>query len=254
VRLAWRVVEFQVYHYRRTWQSSVVGTVVFPVLALLVLGIGVDRLIGASDALGGIRYLDFVAPAVLAGTAMQVAATEATMPIFVGLRLTRTAEAMLATPIGPSGLVDGHLLWICLRTATASLVLFGLSAWLGVFTISTLVPVLGICLLVALAHAGPLLAYSVRQDTAYGLVAISRLFVLPMMLGAGTLAPVDLMPPFLAYVARATPLWHGAQLCRAAAGATMAAWTIAVHVGYLLAWAGIGYAFARRTFNRRLGL
>jgi lipooligosaccharide transport system permease protein len=251
--LAWRVVEYQFHHYRRTWRSTMAATILFPALLLLVLGVGVGQLVDNSGALGSVRYLEFLAPAVIAGTAMQVGVAESTLPVFASLNLTRTADAALATPIGPVGLINGYLLWIGLRTGAGFLVVFALALAVGAVPVSSGAGMLGASVLVALAHAGPLLAFTVRQNTAYGLAALTRLVVLPTLLGAGTLAPTGLMPGALALVARLTPLWHGVQLCRWYAGVqALSAWAACAHIAYLSAWTGAGYLVARRSFHHRL--
>lgn len=226
---------------------------VLPLLLLLVPGLGVGRLVDASHALGSLRYLDFIAPAVVAGVAMQVALAEATMPVFAGIRITRTTQAALATPIGPEDLVDGYLSWVLLRTVATCAVVVAAAEALHAVPLGAYLPLLVVAALVALAHAPLLLAFTVRQQDGYALAAAGRLLVLPALFGAGTFLPTQLLPGAVAGVARLTPLWHGVQLCRGAVGiATLSAGAVAVHLAVLLAYAAGGYALARRTFRRRL--
>lgn len=250
---AWRLVEVQVRRYRRTWRSTAASTLVLPLLLLLVPGLGVGRLVDAAHSLGPLSYLDFIAPAVVAGVAMQVALAEATMPVFAGARITRTTQAALATPVRPEDLVDGYLLWILLRTVAAGLVLLIVAAVLGAVPLAATVPLLATAALVALAHAPLLLAFTVRQQDGYALAALGRLLVLPALFGAGAFLPIRLLPAVVVAPARLTPLWHGVQLCRGAAGITsLSGPAVAAHLAVLAAYAGGGYALARRTFRRRL--
>ncbi|HEV7658113.1 MAG TPA: ABC transporter permease [Mycobacteriales bacterium] len=250
---AWWLVEAQLRRYKHTWRSTAASTMVLPLLLLLVPGLGVGRLVDASHSLGSLRYLNFIAPAVVAGVAMQVALAEATMPVFAGIRITRTTQATLATPITPGDLVDGYLSWILLRTLSTCAVLVVVAQALRAVPLSACVPLLAVAALTALAHAPLLLAFTVRQQDGYTLAAAGRVLVLPALFGAGTFLPTHLLPSGLAAVSRLTPLWHGVQLCRGAVGiATLSPAAVAVHLVVLLGYAAGGYAVARRTFRRRL--
>lgn len=247
------LVEVQLRRYRHTWRSTAASTMVLPLLLLLVPGLGVGRLVDASQALGSLRYLDFIAPAVVAGVAMQVALAEATMPVFAGIRITRTTQAALATPIRPEDLVDGYLGWILLRIVAASAVLLAAAEALRAVPLGATVPLVTVAALTGLAHAPLLLAFTVRQQDGYALAAAGRLLVLPALFGAGTFLPLHLLPGGVAGLAQLTPLWHGVQLCRGAVGiATVRPAAVAVHLAVLAAYALGGYAVARRAFRRRL--
>ena len=112
-----RVLEHRAVQYRRTFKSSVFTSFLSPVLFLTAMGLGlggyVDRSGGA--ALGGLTYLQFLAPGLLAATVMQAAAFEATFPIIGGLNWQRTFHAMYATPLSPRDIALGNLLWMAIR-------------------------------------------------------------------------------------------------------------------------------------------
>src|SRR3954447_11057957 len=111
-----RVFEHRATQYLRTFRASLFTSFLNPVLFLLAMGVGlgtyVDRSGSAATALGGLSYLQFLAPGLLAATAMQSAAFEATFPIMGGLTWQKTFHAMYATPIGPRDIVVGNLVWI----------------------------------------------------------------------------------------------------------------------------------------------
>src|SRR5580765_1263107 len=127
------VVEHRALQYRRTFRASIFSSFLSPVLFLTAMGVGlggyVDRSGGA--ALGGLTYLQFLAPGLLAATAMQAGAFEATFPIIGGLNWQRTFHAMYATPLSPRDIALGNLLWMAVRLAmiatvfTIVIVLFG---------------------------------------------------------------------------------------------------------------------------------
>src|SRR3954467_2182415 len=127
------VLEHRAVQYRRTFRSSAFTSFLSPVLFLAAMGLGlggyVDRSGGA--ALGGLSYLEFLAPGLLVATVMQSAAFEATFPIIGGLNWQRTFHAMYATPLSPRDIALGNLVWMAIRMAmiatvfTAVIVLFG---------------------------------------------------------------------------------------------------------------------------------
>ncbi|MDQ3128741.1 MAG: ABC transporter, partial [Chloroflexota bacterium] len=106
-----RVVELRAMQYRRTFRASIFSSFLNPVLFLLAMGVGlgtyVDQSGTATQALGGLSYLQFLAPGLLAATAMQTAAFESTFPVIGGLSWQKTFHAMYATPVSARDIVVG---------------------------------------------------------------------------------------------------------------------------------------------------
>src|SRR6476661_5762910 len=94
-----RVFEYRLLTYRRTYRSSLFSSFVSPVLFLTAMGLGLGSYVSNGSALGGVPYLVFLAPGLLAATAMQSASFESTFPIMGGLVWMKTYHAMNATPI-----------------------------------------------------------------------------------------------------------------------------------------------------------
>src|SRR5947209_19804209 len=90
------------YRYKRTWRGSAVSSVLQPVLFLAAMGLGLGSLVNRAQpgrpALGGVTYLVFLAPALLAAAAMQTAAMESTWPVMAAGKWLKSYYAMLATP------------------------------------------------------------------------------------------------------------------------------------------------------------
>jgi lipooligosaccharide transport system permease protein len=253
-----RVVEHRALQYRRTFRASIFTSFLSPVLFLTAMGFGlgtyVDQSGSASQALGGLTYLQFLAPGLLAATAMQAAAFEATFPIMSGLTWQRTFHAMYATPIGPRDIVVGNVVWIAVRLAmisaifTAVMVLFGAVA-------SPLI-ILGIpaAVLTGLAFATPIAAFSATQRTPEKFNAVFRFGITPLFLFSGTFFPISNLPPFLQPIAWLSPLWHGVELTRGLALGTLldAPLLALVHVAVLLTLTVLGLVWAYRTVEARL--
>ena len=128
-----RLVEASARVYRRTWRGSVISTFLNPVLFLLAMGVGLGKLVdaGAGDASLEVAYLTFLAPGLLASTAMTTAAGDSSFPVMAGIKWRKTYEAILATPIGVADIVAGHLGWIAVRLTFVTLVYAGVMTLFG---------------------------------------------------------------------------------------------------------------------------
>ena len=256
--VAARVVESRALQYAKTFRASLVSSFLNPVLFLLAMGVGlgtyVDQSGTAEQALGGLTYLQFLAPGLLAATAMQAAAFEATFPIMGGLTWSKVFHAMYATPITPRDIVIGNLVWIVLRLTaitaifTAVMVAFGAAA-------SPLI-VLGIpaAVLTGMAFAGPIAAFSATQRTPEKFNAVFRFGITPLFLFSGTFFPISSLPAPIQPIAWLSPLWHGVELTRGLALGTIGATPVLAlaHVAVLTSILVAGIVWAHRTVEARL--
>ena len=137
--VAWgvgRVFEHRLLQYRHSYRATVFSSFLTPALFLASMGLGLGTYVdgSATQALGGVAYLAFLAPGLLAAACMQSAAFEAAFPIMAGLEWTRVFHAMHATPIGGRDIALGNIAWIAARMLlvatifTLIIVLFGAAA------------------------------------------------------------------------------------------------------------------------------
>jgi len=112
-----RVLQRNLLVYRRTWRGSVFSSFLTPLLYVTAMGIGLGSLIasGGSTVLGGVDYLHFLGPGILASSCMQTASFESTYPIMGKISWRRNYEAILATPLQVHHLLIGELSWIAFR-------------------------------------------------------------------------------------------------------------------------------------------
>lgn len=253
VAFALRSYEFWWTFYRRTWRGSLATSLVNPVFYLAAIGVGLGTLVNKSSSTpGGVEYLAFVAPGVLAATAMQVATTEASWPVLGSIKWTRNYYAMLATPLGIGDIVIGHQLWMSTRVLSSSTIYLAVIAAFGGLHSPLAVLALPACVLLGLAFAAPMAAYAATREQDGAFVPVFRFAIVPMFLFSGTFFPVSRLPQLLEWLAWATPLWHGVDLCRGLTLGTIN-WPLALtHVGYLCAWAGVGLVLAFHTYGKRL--
>jgi len=256
VPLALRSYEYWLFQYKRTWRGSVVSTVLFPVLFLASMGLGLGSLVDSSASRGvdGLPYLVFLAPGLLAATAMQTAVGESTYPVMGAIKWIKTYHAMLATPLGVLDVLVGHLLYIGVRVLIGSTIFLAVMTAFGAVDSPLALLTLPAALLTGLAFATPVVAYSAVLENDYGFAVLLRFVVVPLFLFGGVFYPVTQLPLVLEQLAYLTPLWHGVALSRELALGTATVGSTLLHVAYLAVWIVVGFAFAVRNYQRRLAV
>jgi len=248
-----RVVEREALVFRRLWRGIVFTQFVQPVLYLAAMGVGLGALVDAnSGSVDGLSYLDFVAPALLVASAMQLATAESLWPVLAGVIWMRFYHGTAATPIRPGEIFCGFVVWIGVRTAMSAVIFLVVAACVGAVSSAWGVAAIGAAVLTAAAFAAPVAGYSIRQETDLAFPLVMRLGVLPLFLFSGTFFPVSQLPSALQPIAYCSPLWHGIELARGATTGDIAALAALGHVAFLLAVVGAGAWWGARGFNRRL--
>jgi lipooligosaccharide transport system permease protein len=251
-----RVVEHRWLQYRRTFRSSVFSSFLSPVLFLTAMGLGLGSYVSSSavDDIGGVSYLVFLAPGLLAATAMQSASFEATFPIMSGLVWNKVFHAMYATPISPRDIALGNLAWIGARLILISTVFTLVMLLFGAVSSPLVVLAIPAATLTGLAFAAPIAAFSATQKTPDRFTAIFRFGITPLFLFSGTFFPLESLPEAVRPLAWITPLYHGGVLTRGLSlGTTLDDPLLAlVHLGVLMAFIAVGTWAMIRTVERRL--
>ncbi|HWG55262.1 MAG TPA: ABC transporter permease [Gaiellaceae bacterium] len=248
-----RSYEHWLAQYRRVWRGTVGTSLLNPVFFLAAMGLGLGTLVDASpNAPAGVRYVDFVAPGLLAAAAMQTAATESTFPVMAAMRWNRTYHAMLATPLAVRDILLGHQLFVATRVLLASAAYLAVIAAFGAVDSPLGLLVVPVAVLLGLAFAGPIMALAATVENGAAFPPLFRFAIVPMFLFSGTFFPVERLPLVAEWVAWATPLWHGVELSRALTLGDVEPGHAAVHVGYLAAWAIGGAALARWRYRKAL--
>jgi lipooligosaccharide transport system permease protein len=252
--LSLRAFEYWRFQYRRTWRGSIVTSVLNPVLYLAAMGIGLGTLVKGQRAssLGTNGYLEFVAPALVATTAFQTGMFEAMYPVMAAIKWIKTYVAMLAAPLGTGDVLNGHVMWMALRVMQTSGIFLGIGALFGGFPSWAALWCLPIALLLGMAVALPMTAFSAHTENESGFAAIQRFVVIPMFLFSGTFFPLSKLPLPLETVAWLTPLSHGVALSRSAAQGKLELLPTLGHVAYLAVLCAIGFWLAHRVYRRRL--
>jgi lipooligosaccharide transport system permease protein len=240
--------------YRRTWRSSIWSSALGPLFYLGAMGFGLGTLVNrhGSSALGGVSYLAFVAPAILASQAMGTAMGEASFPVFGSVKWNKIYIAAQATPLRPADIFRGHLLFMLLRITLNSLTFFVVMVSFGTARSWWVLLAFPAAVLTGLAFAAPIAAWAVtlKKETAFNY--LFRFGMVPLMMFSATFYPVSQMPGWLRPVVYVTPLWQGVDLCRSLSLGDPRAGLAALHIGYFLILVVAGVWFGGRTYTRRL--
>jgi len=253
-----RAYEYQVLSYRRTWRGSIFDSFFSPTMFLLAMGVGlgsyVDR--GGGSATGGVSYLAFIAPGLLAATIMQTAASESTFPIIAGFVWQKTFHAMYATPIAPREIALSHFAWTATRLTLVGAIFVLVTLLFGAVESPLIVLAIPVATLTGMAFAAPISAFAATQQTMNRFSYLFRFAITPLFLFSGTFFPIEQLPAVIQPIAWVTPLYHGVALCRALALGTVGADPLAavIHLVVLGAFIVAGLAWAMVTFERRLAV
>ncbi|MGD0743252.1 MAG: ABC transporter permease [Acidimicrobiales bacterium] len=248
-----RSLAYWAYQYKRTWRGSMTTSFLYPVLYLAALGVGLGSLVDHHvHAVSGVSYLDFLAPGLLAATAMQVGANEAMYPVMDAIKWGRSYLAMLATPLTVKDVLRGHLGWIAFRLVTVCAIYLAIMEAFGTLRSGLAVLAIPAGVLTGLAFVAPIMAFAGAQENDRGFSALYRFGLIPLFLFSGTFFPVTQLPRWLQFVAWLTPLYHGVALCRGLVLGGIGPGAAAIHTAYLVAVAAIGYVLAERSYRKRL--
>jgi lipooligosaccharide transport system permease protein len=248
-----RALSYWLLSYKRTWRGSVFSGFLSPLFFLAAMGFGLSQLIdrGGEEALG-VPYLAFIAPGVLAATAMQTAVGESTWTVMGAIKWQRQYHAMLAAPLGVTDVLVGHLVYVAFRVAITSAVFLAVAGALGALLSWWAVLALPVVVICGMAFAAPVFAFAAKTESDSGFNVLFRFIVMPLFLFSWTFFPVSQLPAFLQPVAWVTPLWHGVEASRALSLGEATVPGVAGHVVFMLVWVAGGVLLARWSFRSRL--
>lgn len=252
LRSSLRIVESHARVYKRTWRGSVFSAFVNPIFFLLAMGVSLGTLVDDGDAALGVPYLAFLAPALMAATAMQTGAGDASYPVMAGIKWRKTYHAQLATPVSVVDLVGGHLGWLTIRLTMVTVIYGVIVTLFDATTFTGAMLAVPPSVLTGVAIGSVVTAYTANLKHEQGLAAMFRFAVLPMFLFSGTFFPISQLPGWLQPVADLVPLYHGVSLARGLATDLPFEVQPATSVAYLIAWIAAGAVLTYFSFRKRL--
>ncbi|TRZ57868.1 MAG: hypothetical protein D4S00_01880 [Streptomycetaceae bacterium] len=240
------------------WIWMIIGIAIAnPVLYLISVGIGLGGLIDKSvgpAGVDGVKYLTFLAPALLAQAAIQGAMDETVYPTIEGFKWHKTFYSMNSTPLSGAQISIGVFLAAFLRTIYTVILYFGVmwafgaldspKAWLAIPT--------AIFAGVSFGALMQSVAAKLENENIF-FVVLGRFIMMPLFLFSGTFFPLSSMPFFLQWIGWISPLWHATELGRYLTyGHVISGTLLWAHFTILAAMLIFGLYFSARIFTRRL--
>jgi len=245
------LVERNIMSFRHAWIAIITGFAE-PVFYLFSLGIGLGALIRTVTTDGGQRvpYASFVAPALLAASAMNGAVFDSTFNVFFKLKFARLYDSILATPLGPRDVAVGEITWSLIRGALYAAA-FLVVAWL-VGTVHSWWALLAlpgaIFIGFAFSAVGMFATTFMRSWVDFDYVTLA---IQPMFLFSATFFPLATYPQAVQWIVQATPLYHGVALERGLMLGEVGPGLL-VHVVYLAVLGLLGLVGAARRLEKLL--
>jgi lipooligosaccharide transport system permease protein len=236
---------------RSVWLAIVSGFFE-PLFYLMAMGQGLGSLVGTVSGPAGqqLSYAAFLAPGLLAASAMNGAVYDATFGFFIKLKYAKLYDGMLATPLGPVDIALGEIGWALLRGGMYSAGFLGIMLIVGSISSAWALLALPAALFVAFAFASIGIAATsfMRSWQDFDLV---QLAVLPMFLFSATFFPLSVYPPAVQWLVQVFPLYHAVSLIR---GLTtgIVSWSALGHVAYFAVMATVGFMVASRRLTTLL--
>ena len=228
-----------------------------PLFYLIAVGIGIGVLVEKSSGTSGtygIKYIAFIAPALLANSAIAAVMDECVFPTIEGFKWRKLFFAQNSTPItGPQIALGVYLAALC-RAIFSVTVYYSLLLAFNVVDFGISALLVPIAVLGGGAFGAVILYFAakIEKDDQFFNI-LGRLVIMPMFLFSGTFFPLSSMPIFLQPIGWVSPLWHVTELGRAAAFDYGISSTMAIiHFLYLATLVITGLALATRQFERRL--
>ncbi len=246
-----RLIERNLRVARRTWWIPLSG-IAEPVFYLLSIGIGIGKLVGRIPGPHGTSYAyaTYVAPALLAASAMNGAVYESTFNVYFKLKYARIYDGVLATPMGAQDVARGEIANALLRGTVYAAIFVIMMTALGDVVSAWTVLALPAAMLIGFAFSAVGMAATtyMRSWADFDLV---MLVLLPLFLFSTTFYPLSVYPRWLQVIVECSPLYHGVSLVR---GLTLGLVGPALlgHAGYLAIMGALGVALSGRRIRRLL--
>lgn len=228
-----------------------------PLLYLISIGLGVGTLISNNlgpQGMDGVSYLTFIAPALLATSAIQGAMDEVIFPTMEGFKWGRQFFGMNSTPQSGANIAGGVFLGALVRT-TLSVLVYSLVLYLfGAMDSPHAYFAIPIAIFAGASFGAVMLAvasYVNNEDMFFTIVG--RFIIGPMFLFSGTFYPLSTLPIALQFFGWISPLWHATELGRYATyGHSISGVMISVHFLFMAVMLIVGLLVAFRQFQIRL--
>lgn len=236
--------------YARTWKWNLLPNFFEPVFYLTAVGIGVGAYV---EAMGGVPYVQFLAPGLVCVAAMNGASFEVTYNVYVRLSFEKAYDAMLTTPIDADDVLAGEVLWALTRALIYGGSFFAIVTAFGLAELPGALAAIPVIALAGLLFAAIGIAFSVHVQQIDYFSFYYTLFLTPLFLFSDVFFPLEeRLTPMWQSVAEILPLLHPVRLARAAFGRETPTATILWDLTYIGSTVVVLLTIARRGIAKRL--
>ena len=253
----WYVAEYRLRNMGKWIAAIIAFGLGNPILYLLSIGLGIGTLVDKAagpNAVDGVSYLVFLAPALLATAAIQGAMDETSFPTLEGFVWEKTFFGMNSTLLTARNIVDGIIIASFVRCVLTSVLYLGVLFAFGATSLAAAPGLILSSIFAGMAFAAVMLAVTsyVKEDDGFFAI-VGRFIIAPMFMFSGTFYPIDSIPIYFQWFGWISPLWHATEIGRNLSyGHPIEPWLLVVHYVYLAAMLVAGMLFAYRQFSRRL--
>lgn len=232
----------------RLWHSEAPASIVEPIILLLAFGVGLGAYIGMVD---GQRYIEFLAPGVIAAYAMFSASFECTYATFIRMEHQYTYDAILATPLNVEDVTAGEIFWGATRSLITGCLILAIAAAFQLVPSywALLVPL--VAFLEGTMFASIAVFFTSIVPAIYTLNYYITLFISPQFLLSGVFFPLSSFPKILQTLSWAAPLTPVVHLNRALFQGEFRL-NLLLALAIIIAYTIVFFAIALVTMRRRL--
>jgi lipooligosaccharide transport system permease protein len=229
---SWRVWQRNRDVFLKLWRSETPGIFAEPLMILLAMGLGLGAYVTLENSE---KYIEFIAPGIVAAYAMFSASFECTYGSFIRMEYQKTYDAIITTPVNIEDVVAGEVLWGATRSLiTAVVVLIVVSAF-GLVSSPWALLALPLAILAGLMFGSIALFFTSIAPAVYSFNYFFTLFITPMFFFSGIFFPLDGFPEIVQKLVWIAPLTPVANLMRAVVSGQPgdgAWWGLAIILGY----------------------
>ena len=252
---SWYVAEHRIRNMYQWRVPILVASIANPLLYLTAVGFGIGKLLesNGTGTIDGVKFLVFLAPALLVTAGIQGVMDETVFPTMGGFKWDRSFFAMNATPITAPQIVNGLLISALMRALFAGSIYWVILIALGASSLSSW-PVILVSMLAGVAFGAFMQGATTHFLNDNGFIAVlNRFIVMPLFLFSGTYYPLSTMPVGLQWIGWLSPMWHGIELGRwVSYGHSISGAMLVVHFGYYVILFTVGLLWTYNRYTWRL--
>jgi len=232
----------------KLWHSEAPGFLAEPIIILLAMGFGLGAYVGLID---GQKYIEFIAPGIIASYAMFSASFECTYGSFVRMEYQKTYDAIITTPLNVEDIIAGEIFWGATRSLMTGTVILAIAAAFQLVHSpwAALIPI--VSLLEGIMFASIAILFTSIVPAIYSFNYYFTLFITPMFFFSGVFFPLSSFPEIVQTLSWIVPLTPVVRLIRALVNGDIQLdllWSLSL----IIVLAAVFFSISMITMRRRL--